>query len=219
MKCLKCGNEVEENVTFCPNCGTLVSKIESEASVNENVDANKINIADKVKKRKFDWRGVIGAILIFAWNSYAIVHNFCIHDGYFWAILGILINVLIILGAPTMITDSFPKFNPKIGYAILGAIFIIGAIVGFKPFESYIEESSIAIVNNILEENLGASAAECTDVTILKETGKYMYKGKAYLDNGNTLDVNIEYYQKTKQIEVKIPHYFGEFLEDFAEYM
>lgn len=26
MKCSKCENELKDNMTFCPNCGTIVSK-------------------------------------------------------------------------------------------------------------------------------------------------------------------------------------------------
>ncbi|MDD5930561.1 MAG: zinc ribbon domain-containing protein [Spirochaetales bacterium] len=207
MLCSKCGKELDENTKVCPECGTTVSNTENvENSKKETINELKDKVSDKTKNLKFNWAEVIGAALFFAWNSYVILHNFCVHDGYFWAILGILINAVIILCAPKMITDLFPKLNPKIGFAVFGAIFLIGAIIGYKPFETYIEESSVEIVNDILVENLGSNVAECTSVTILKETGKNIYKAKAYLDNGNNIDVIIEYYKKTKQIEVTIPY-------------
>lgn len=190
--------ETEDNSKVSPEDGSSVSNTETED------DAEKDNVSDKSKDKKSSWGGLIIATLIFAWNSYVILHNFCVHDGYFWAILAIIVNAGIIFSVPDMISKLLPKFNPKIGYAVFGAIFLIGAIIGYKPFETYIEESSVEIVNNILEENWGAGAAECTRVTILKETGKNTYKGKAKLDDGDTLDVNIEYYKKTKQIEVEI---------------
>ena len=211
MNCSNCGKTLDENVQFCPNCEIEVAKIKSETSEKLNTDATKTNVSDIVKKVtnkvegvRFNLLNTIITIAVFIFNTYVIVHNFCVHDGYLWAILGVLVNISIFLCGPKMVKDLFPKLNSKIGYAIFGVIFFIGAIIVFKPFETYIEESSVPIVSELLVKIYGARAAECTGVTILKETEKYTYKGKAHLNNGNTLDIWIEYYDKTKYIEVSL---------------
>lgn len=208
MLCTKCGKEIDENLKFCPHCGNAIGTISTGDSVKSEMkipNVENVKSAGAKVKNFFDTLvGVIIALVIFAWNSYAIVHNFCVRDGYFWAILGIIVNVLILIFVD--ISSIIPKINSKVGYGIFAAIFIICAVIGFKPFTTLMEESAIPVVNQILEETYGSYAAECTSVTILKETGKYEYRAIAYLDNGNNLDINIEYYKKTKQVAVTIPY-------------
>ena len=54
------------------------------------------------------------------------------------------------------------------------------------------------------EETNAVKLANPVNFYKLKETEKYTYKGKAHLNNGNSLDIWIEYYDKTKYIEVSL---------------
>ncbi|MCI7799664.1 MAG: hypothetical protein MR555_08145 [Spirochaetia bacterium] len=159
---------------------------------------------------------------IFAWNSHVIVYNFSIHDGYFWAILAIIVNLGILLSSSRIlglvgvaffekfsfwkkITDDIDKGLNKlkiIAFVFFILMFIVfGPILG-RPGKGSIEKGAVQVVNQMLEENLGKNAPECTDVEIISDLGNGAYIATAFLDNGNTIHISIQYYKKTSQIEV-----------------
>lgn len=221
MFCEKCGNKLEDGTKICPSCGALIEEEQLEDIANSigtqtTTEANEIKNEKEStktdtteKNSKWNWSEFWTVLVIFAFNSYVIVHNFCVHDGYFWAILGIIINVVILLSATDIMKSLIPKINPKFGYLFFAIVFLIMAFISStinNSFEKSIEETSVSIVNEIIAENFGdyIDVAKCTSVTILKETGDDTYKAEAHLDNGEDLIISIEYYKKTDQVYVNI---------------
>jgi len=66
-----------------------------------------------------------------------------------------------------------------------------------------IEKSSVPIVNDLLQEELGSDAAECLSVDLGDEFAPDRYHAKAVLDNGRTLDIVVR--DMGDMIEVTIP--------------
>ncbi len=67
-----------------------------------------------------------------------------------------------------------------------------------------IEQSSVPIVNDILQRELGSDAAECLSVDLGDEFATDRYRATAVLDNGRTLDIVI--HVMGDMIEVTIPY-------------
>lgn len=97
------------------------------------------------------------------------------------------------------------KTNNKILIVVLVAVVGIIAFVLFGTGSPDIEEASKPIVDQILQEQYDLNRS-CDDVTITEENGDNNYVGKAELDNGAVINVNIEYYPKKDKIYVEIPY-------------
>lgn len=97
------------------------------------------------------------------------------------------------------------KTNSKIFVVVLVAVAGIIAFVLFGNGSPDIEEASKSIVDQILQEQYNLNRS-CDDVTITEEKGDNTYVGKAELDNGAVINVNIEYYPKKDKIYVEIPY-------------
>lgn len=48
MYCKNCGNQIADNISFCPNCGTNQSTIKLEANITSNNNENTINEIDSI---------------------------------------------------------------------------------------------------------------------------------------------------------------------------
>ena len=64
--------------------------------VENEAEQTKEKTEDKAEKPASLLTNLI-LMAVFAWNTYAIFNNFSVRDGYFWAILGIIINLAIIV--------------------------------------------------------------------------------------------------------------------------
>ena len=69
---------------------------------------------------------------------------------------------------------------------------------------SNLEDSSVPIVNDILQRELGNDAAECLSVELGEEFASDRYRAKAVMDNGRMLDIVVHDMGDT--IEVTIPY-------------
>jgi hypothetical protein len=69
---------------------------------------------------------------------------------------------------------------------------------------SNLEDSSVPIVNDILQRELGNDAAECLSVELGEEFAPYRYRAKAVMDNGRLLDIVVHDLGDT--VEVTIPY-------------
>ena len=67
-----------------------------------------------------------------------------------------------------------------------------------------IEDSSVPIVNDILQRDFGGDAAECLSVDLGDEFAPDRYHATAVLDNGRTLDIVVRV--MGDMIEVTIPY-------------
>ena len=208
-------NGLKENVSNLKNqIVNKFTKTESGAETNSEsgavtetgTEANEAT--ENNKKSKFNWWEVIGSAAVFAWNSYVIFHNFAVHDGYFWAIAAIVVNLVILGGLYFMLADMKGKKAGIIALGVALAIFITGGVVGCstaKPSKGQLERQSAPIVDQLLENFLGkGNAASCKKVTILKEISKDYYYACAELSNGNDISIFIEYYPDAGYIEVEL---------------
>lgn len=97
------------------------------------------------------------------------------------------------------------KVNNKILIAVFVAVVGIITFVVFGNSSSDIEKGSKPIIDQILQEQFDLDRS-CDDVTITEDNGDNTYVGKAELDNGAVINVNIEYYPKKDKIYVEIPY-------------
>ena len=220
MFCSKCGKELPEDVKFCQFCGAPVESSEEQISAEkmektvEELSASaemiekkpeKETASEEPKKGKEStfWKkidgigGFIGVSIIFAWNSYVIFHNFSVHDGYFWAILGIIINLAIlpVSAHSDFLKKKFPKFGKYltfIEYGYFAAILLIfGVILGHVPYKDVLAESATPVVSKILNNIYGDYGAKCKYVDDVFKVTTNLYRGTAYLDNGNSIGITI----------------------------
>lgn len=136
------------------------------------------------------------ASAIFAWNSFAICHNFSIHDGYFWAILGIIVNLFIMFAFSANVVGIFKKKMDGLtgwaGWGFFILLFLIFGIgIGKVPYKNVLADSATPLVSEILKDNLGSYAASCTYVDNVIKITNHIYTATAHLDNGNTLSITI----------------------------
>ena len=82
----------------------------------------------------------------------------------------------------------------------------IGKMFGGGNFKKVLENESVSLVNQIVENNYGARAPKCIGVVITSQKNDSTYTGIAMFDNHKTLKIFIEYYKKTDRIEVTIPN-------------
>ncbi|HCM86847.1 MAG TPA: zinc ribbon domain-containing protein [Enterococcus sp.] len=97
------------------------------------------------------------------------------------------------------------KVNNKILIAVFVAVVGIIVFVVFGNSSSDIEKGSKPIIDQILQEQFDLDRS-CDDVTITEDNGDNTYVGKAELDNGAVINVNIEYFPKKDKIYVEIPY-------------
>ncbi|OJG41500.1 hypothetical protein RV02_GL000861 [Enterococcus gilvus] len=88
---------------------------------------------------------------------------------------------------------------------VIVAVVGIIAFVVFGNSSTDLEEASKPIIDQILQEQYDLNRS-CEDVTITEDNGDNRYVGKAELDNGAVINVNIEYYPKKDKIYVQIPY-------------
>ncbi len=72
---------------------------------------------------------IFAEILIFMYNSFAIVHNVRIGDGYLYITIGLIINICIFTTYGNLFKSKFPKASIFIPYIILGIVGLLG--IGF----------------------------------------------------------------------------------------
>ena len=144
----------------------------------------------------------IATSVIFAWNSYVIVHNFSVRDGYLFAIIGIVVNLGILFGWDNSVVCLFKKIlKNKLkkvqkfsGYIYFGIIFLFfGIIVGHVPYKQLLAESAKPLVSQIIKNAYGdyMDVAKCAKVDDVYKITDHIYKATAYLDNGNKLSITI----------------------------
>lgn len=144
----------------------------------------------------------IATSVIFAWNSYAIVHNFSVRDGYLFAIIGIVVNLGILFGWDASIVCLFKRiFKNKLkkihkysGYIYFAILFLIfGLIIGHVPYKKLLAESAKPLVSQIIKNAYGdyMDVAKCARVDDVYKITDHIYKATAYLDNGNKLSITI----------------------------
>ena len=206
MFCGKCGKQLDEGVQVCPECGTSVAAVEKTDAV---IDAE--STLEKNEKEKkgftFDWWEVFVSIAIFAWNSFVITRNLSVHDGYIWVAAGVVVNLGILAAVPKMVKDLFPGFKfPVLGLIVFIPVFIISMMLGFKSVRYFLANRSVELVNELIQKNYGKDGATCRKVEIDEDYGDNFYRGTAYLDNGNDLEINITYIPEDDWIEVSVPN-------------
>jgi len=90
-------------------------------------------------------------------------------------------------------------------FGIIGlVVFFVIAMIASPGIESTLENESVGLVSQILEENLGVGAATCKAVKIDEKVTDGFYKATAVLDNGNDLRITIEY-NDDGEIYVQVP--------------
>lgn len=92
-------------------------------------------------------------------------------------------------------------------FVIIGIVVlaIIGVIFSRMTDSSGLEKSSEPLVTQILQEQYNLNRS-CDDVTITHDNGDNTYRAKATLDNGNAININIEYYPKKDRVYVEVPY-------------
>ncbi|MBE6354697.1 zinc ribbon domain-containing protein [Treponema sp.] len=204
--CGKCGKQLDEGVQVCPECGTSVVAVEKTDAVIDAESESEKNEKEK-KGFTFDWWEVFVSIAIFAWNSFVITRNLSVHDGYIWVAAGVVINLGILAAVPKMVKDLFPGFKlPVLGLIVFIPVFIISMMLGFKSVRYFLANRSVELVNELIQKNYGKDGATCRKVEIDEDYGDNFYRGTAYLDNGNDLEINITYIPEDDWIEVSVPN-------------
>lgn len=223
MFCSNCGTKVDESQNFCPNCGAKInqdiataqpvagevenvsaeeapSPVDSNpSSIAENNEVTEDNAAAEEKEEKplNTILYLILAFCVFAWNSYVIVNNLSIGDGYGHAIAAIVINLGILCYAPIALYNLANKFKlPGAGtYALIGigvlviTFVIAGPVIGRSSITGSYEDQACELVSQILRDNLGSNAAECQAVKFTSHPTDSYWNGEAYLDNANSLKI------------------------------
>ncbi|MCR5080837.1 MAG: zinc ribbon domain-containing protein [Treponema sp.] len=216
MFCGKCGKQLEDGATVCPECGTTVENEETVSVVK--VEEVKTESEEKGKKGfTFDWWEAILSVAIFTYNMYAITYNLITHTGYVHVVIGIAINIGIICSVPKMVKDLLSRNAPqklkelmlRVKKPVLLSVvyvpfFIIGIVLGYNSVRWTLEKESVELVSKIAHNMYGSNAAKCRKVKIDENLGNNLYNGTAYLDNGNEIDICISYYPEDDKIEVSL---------------
>jgi cation transport ATPase len=111
--CPKCGNKIEETMTFCPICGAPLKDVPPSAQTtptptgkNEKQEKNEKEEKheDKEKQEKGE-RGfvgyLIGGLILITFGAFSILQlsGYFADSGQSWALMLLLIGVIIIVGA------------------------------------------------------------------------------------------------------------------------
>lgn len=141
-------------------------------------------------------RKLLISFAVFAWNSYVIINNLCVGDGYLWVILGTAFNIGIFVwfpGAFAQVAEYYkiPTYNINnmhkfMGIGILVLTFLIAG-VGFGSGNSH-ESQACQLVDQILEENYNTDV-RCKSVEFTSHPNETDWRGSATLDNNMSLDI------------------------------
>lgn len=173
----------------------LLGKTNEETETNDEKE-------NKDEKPSYFWFAF--NTLIFAYNSYVIANNLSVNDGYLFVLISLIVNVAIGVFYKEQFSSLFPKLNKNIAYAILGVAFIVGLSSGVGSSGSVLEETSIGLVTQIVQEQYSTDAV-CKAVRIDEEVSDGFYKATAILDSGVDLNITIEE-KANNMIYVQIPY-------------
>ncbi|HCS93947.1 MAG TPA: zinc ribbon domain-containing protein [Bavariicoccus seileri] len=219
--CSNCGNKVEQSSNFCEKCGSELRTI--------NESANESN--DKHRYRTFSvWAAIFsifyygkkkmwakGFVLMSLVYIILIITTLINPD---WVVLVATITSVLIFGIMSPIDvkrynekketmwPELPSFlRSKVVVGILFTTLLLSyiTVLFYNPSESSIEESSVSVVTEIVQDQWGLDV-ECERVIITKDLGNNNYEAKAEMDTGEVLDITIEYYPKKDTIYVEIPY-------------
>lgn len=166
----------------------------------EEIDSNIKTSTEE--ENTFNTKGniIVSAVasIIFAWNSYVTVHNFSIRNGYFFAIIGILVNLVIMFAFSQNVMAIFKRkmdgIYGWIGWGYFAALFLFfGIIIGHVPYKDLLAETAKPVVSQIIENAYGSNmnVAKCVKVDNVYKITDHIYKATAHLDNGATLQISI----------------------------
>ena len=180
----------------------IIDTEEVKDETTQNTEAHKKEEDDD---KKYDKLWIFAEPALFAYNTYVVFNNIMVGDGYLWVVLGIIVNIVIAVNYQSVFGRVFPKINQKWAFAVLAVLLFFSLLfVGGQHWEM-LEESSVPIVSQILEEHYGkGNAAKCKEVAIDEEISDGLYNATAILNNGNKLKVVIEEVENNRII-VSIP--------------
>ncbi len=222
-KCPFCGEEIKAVAIKCKHCGEMLNEEneKSETSVPEQTsqeeqaaavvpveaETNKDSVDDGNPKLKYLWLAL--EPLIFLYNCYVIINNIRVGDGYFWVVLGLIINAGIAYNYKSVFAKALPNLQTKLAYAVLGVMLVIGIICGASSnnVEAMLEKEAVSLVTDLVRKRCVAAGRytdfpECEEVKIVDKIRDNTYKAIAELSNGG--DVNITIKHKDEQIFVRL---------------
>lgn len=188
--------------------------VQKEVVENE-AEQTKEKTEDKAEKPASLLTNLI-LMAVFAWNTYAIFNNFSVRDGYFWAILGIIINLAIIVIYSGFVFEYVESILPKekaeklkkyakfINYGVYAVIFIIFAFIGHKTTKEIIAKESKHWVNDYIEYYYGEDAYECKKTKVLGKVGDIGYSVRAYFENDEMYIFYVEYDKPSKEYYIEL---------------
>ncbi len=115
--CPKCGNKIEETITFCPRCGASLKGVPPPAQGapaqpyprNEKSEKNEKNEKnEKHESREKQEKGergfvayLIGGLILITLGLFSVLNlsNYFTNSGQSWALMLLIIGVNIIVGA------------------------------------------------------------------------------------------------------------------------
>lgn len=150
-------------------------------------------------------------LVIFCYSTYVIFNNFSVKDGYFWAVISIVIAFVSFAFLRSFLQNILLRVLGKCKkiflYVPLLLLFIIFASLGHKSLKGRLEYAATELVTEIIADNFGSymDVAKCKKVKIIRElVDKVLYEGYAILDNGNKVDISITYDEDLDYIHVEI---------------
>jgi len=187
--------------------------VQKEVVENE-AEQTKEKTEDKAEKPASLLTNLI-LMAVFAWNTYAIFNNFSVRDGYFWAILGFIINLAIIVIFSGFVFEYVESILPKekaeklkkyakfINYGVYAVIFIIFAFIGHKTTKEIIAKESKHWVNDLIEDYYGEDAYECKKTKIIEKANDSGYYIRAYFENDAMYIFYVEYDKPSKEYYIQ----------------
>ncbi|WP_317912925.1 zinc ribbon domain-containing protein [Carnobacterium maltaromaticum] len=99
------------------------------------------------------------------------------------------------------------KTKRLIAIVVISIVTIFFISQNFISVEKRIEKDSVGLVNQVLDTSPYVRNAKAKEVFITKKIDDEKYEGKAILENGITIKINIEYYRNKGKLYVEIPNY------------
>ena len=179
--------------------------IDAEVVKEKTIHNSEAHTKEEEDDKKYDKLWIFAEPAIFTYNTYVVFNNIMVGDGYFWVVLGIIINIVIAVNYQSVFGRVFHKINPKWSFAVIAVLFFLAMAIANGQQENLLEKSAVPVVTQIFEEEHGkGNAAECLSVEITEKLTKNLYKANAILNNGNTIRITIQ--DKGDQIYVSIPN-------------